>query len=128
MLALLCAYGAAADTTVGMTGAGTFRMEQVYVNVPELDVYFYALDGGRQPPIPRSRCRRPVLSWHWGDRRLEVRSVAVASDPICYILALDNSADLPAADFYTMLGGVRKLINAMDADDQLMLYTTAGAA
>ena len=45
MLALLCAFGAAADTTVGMTGAGTFRMEQAYVNVPELDVYFYALDG-----------------------------------------------------------------------------------
>ena len=44
MLALLCAFGAAADTTVGMTGAGTFRMEQAYVNVPELDVYFYALD------------------------------------------------------------------------------------
>ena len=38
MLALLCAFGAAADTTVGMTGAGTFRMEQAYVNVPELDV------------------------------------------------------------------------------------------
>ena len=49
MLTLLCAFGAAADTTVGMTGAGTFRMEQAYVNVPELDVYFYALDGDGNP-------------------------------------------------------------------------------
>ena len=127
MLALLCAYGAAADTTVGMTGAGTFRMEQVYVNVPELDVYFYALDGDGNPYSSiKVQAAGPELTL--GDRRLEVRSVAVASDPICYILALDNSADLPAAVFYTMLGGVRKLINAMDADDQLMLYTTAGAA
>lgn len=127
MLALLCAFGAAADTTVGMTGAGTFRMEQVYVNVPELDVYFYALDGDGNPYSSiKVQAAGPELTL--GDRRLEVRSVAVASDPICYILALDNSADLPAADFYTMLGGVRKLINAMDADDQLMLYTTAGAA
>ena len=127
MLVLLCAFGAAADTTVGMTGAGTFRMEQVYVNVPELDVYFYALDGDGNPYSSiKVQAAGPELTL--GDRRLEVRSVAVASDPICYILALDNSADLPAADFYTMLGGVRKLINAMDADDQLMLYTTAGAA
>ena len=27
-LAALCAFGAAADTTVGVTGAGTFKMEQ----------------------------------------------------------------------------------------------------
>ena len=121
MLALLCAFGAAADTTVGMTGAGTFRMEQAYVNVPELDVYFYALDGDGNPYSSiKVQAAGPELTL--GDRRLEVRSVAVASDPICYILALDNSADLPAADFNTMLGGVRKLVNAMDADDQLMLY------
>lgn len=127
MLALLCAFGAAADTTVGMTGAGTFRMEQAYVNVPELDVYFYALDGDGNPYSSiKVQAAGPELTL--GDRRLEVRSVAVASDPICYILALDNSADLPAADFNTMLGGVRKLVNAIDADDQLMLYTTAGTA
>ena len=95
MLALLCAYGAAADTTVGMTGAGTFRMEQVYVNVPELDVYFYALDGDGNPYSSiKVQAAGPELTL--GDRRLEVRSVAVASDPICYILALDNSADLPS--------------------------------
>ena len=45
LLAALGAFGAAAETTVGMSGAGSFKMEQVYVNVPELDVYFYALDG-----------------------------------------------------------------------------------
>ena len=51
-LTLLCAFGAAADTTVGVTGAGTFKMEQTYVNVPELDVYFYALDGNGNPYSP----------------------------------------------------------------------------
>ena len=126
LLAVLCAFGAAADTTVGVTGAGTFKMEQAYVNVPELDVYFYALDAdGNSYSSIKVQAAGPELTL--GDRKLEVRSVAVASDPICYIVALDNSADLSASDFYTMLGGVRKLVNAMGDDDQLMLYTTAGA-
>ncbi|WP_455501773.1 FHA domain-containing protein [Gemmiger sp.] len=125
LLAVLCAFGAAADTTVGVTGAGTFKMEQAYVNVPELDVYFYALDAdGNSYSSIKVQAAGPELTL--GDRKLEVRSVAVANDPICYIVALDNSADLNASEFYTMLGGVRKLVNAMGDGDQLMLYTTAG--
>lgn len=127
VLALLCAFGAAADTTVGVTGAGTFKMEQSYVNVPELDVYFYALDADGNPYSPvKVQAAGPELTL--GDRKLEVRSVAMAADPICYILALDNSDALDPADFYTMLGGVRKLVAAMGESDQLMLYTTAGEA
>ena len=126
LLAALGAFGAAAETTVGMSGAGSFKMEQVYVNVPELDVYFYALDGDGNSYSPiKVQAAGPELTL--GDRRLEVRSVAAASDPICYILALDNSKNIAPSEFYTMLGGVRKLINAMGDDDQLMLYTTAGS-
>ena len=126
LLAALGAFGAAAETTVGMSGAGSFKMEQVYVNVPELDVYFYALDGDGNSYSPiKVQAAGPELTL--GDRRLEVRSVAAASDPICYILALDNSKSIAPSEFYTMLGGVRKLINAMGDDDQLMLYTTAGS-
>lgn len=125
VLAVLGAFGAAADTTVGVTGAGTFKMEQTYVNVPELDVYFYALDGDGNPYSPvKVQAAGPELTL--GDRKLEVRSVAVASDPICYIIALDNSELIAPADFYTMLGGVRKLVASMNEGDQLMLYTTAG--
>ena len=127
LLAVLCAFGAAADTTVGVTGAGTFRMEQAYVNVPELDVYFYALAAdGTSYSAMQVQAAGPELTL--GDRRLDVYSVAASSDPICYIVALDNSANLDAADFYTMIGGVRKLVAAMGEADQLMLYTTAGAA
>ena len=126
LLAALGAFGAAAETTVGMSGAGSFKMEQVYVNVPELDVYFYALDGDGNSYSPiKVQAAGPELTL--GDRRLEVRSVAAASDPICYILALDNSKSIAPSEFYTMLVGVRKLINAMGDDDQLMLYTTAGS-
>ena len=118
LLAALGAFGAAAETTVGMSGAGSFKMEQVYVNVPELDVYFYALDGDGNSYSPiKVQAAGPELTL--GDRRLEVRSVAAASDPICYILALDNSKSIAPSEFYTMLGGVRKLINAMGDDDQL---------
>ena len=125
-LAALCAFGAAADTTVGVTGAGTFKMEQAYVNVPELDVYFYALNGDGDPYSSiQVQAAGPELTL--GDRKLEVRSVGVANDPICYIVALDNSSGISTADFYTMLGGVRKLIAVMGENDQLMLYTTAGA-
>ncbi len=126
LLAALGAFGAAAETTVGMSGAGSFKMEQVYVNVPELDVYFYALDGDGNSYSPiKVQAAGPELTL--GDRRLEVHSVAAASDPICYILALDNSKSIAPSEFYVMLGGVRKLINAMGDDDQLMLYTTAGS-
>jgi len=125
-LAALCAFGAAADTTVGVTGAGTFKMEQAYVNVPELDVYFYALNGDGDPYSSiQVQAAGPELTL--GDRKLEVRSVGIANDPICYIVALDNSSGISTADFYTMLGGVRKLIAVMGENDQLMLYTTAGA-
>lgn len=124
--AALCAFGAAADTTVGMTGSATFKMEQAYVNVPELDVYFYALDGdGNSYSSIKVQAAGPELTL--GDRKLEVRSVAVANDPICYILALDNSSEVSAADFSTMIGGVRKLVADMGESDQLVLYTTAGA-
>ncbi len=124
-LAALCAFGAAADTTVGVTGAGTFKMEQAYVNVPELDVYFYALNGDGDPYSSiQVQAAGPELTL--GDRKLEVRSVGIANDPICYIVALDNSSGISTADFYTMLGGVRKLIAVMGENDQLMLYTTAG--
>ena len=126
LLAALGAFGAAAETTVGMSGAGSFKMEQVYVNVPELDVYFYALDGDGNSYSPiKVQAAGPELTL--GDRRLEVRSVAAASDPICYILALDNSKSIAPSEFYTMLGGVRKLINAMGDDDQLMLYRVRAA-
>ena len=125
VLALLCAFGAAAETTVGVSGAGTFKMEQTYVNVPELDVYFYALDGSGAPySAMQVQAEGPELTL--GDRKLEVRSVGVASGPICYILAVDNSDTVAPADFYTMLGGVRKLVAALNDGDQLMLYTTAG--
>ncbi len=80
LLAALGAFGAAAETTVGMSGAGSFKMEQVYVNVPELDVYFYALDGDGNSYSPiKVQAAGPELTL--GDRRLEVRSVAAASDP-----------------------------------------------
>ena len=114
LLAALGAFGAAAETTVGMSGAGSFKMEQVYVNVPELDVYFYALDGDGNSYSPiKVQAAGPELTL--GDRRLEVRSVAAASDPICYILALDNSKSIAPSEFYTMLGGVRKLILSLFA-------------
>mgnify|MGYP000470623829 CR=1 FL=1 len=127
-LALWCTLGVSAeDTTTTASGtAGSFQLEQVYVNAPELDVYFYALDGDGNSYSPiKVQAAGPELTL--GDRRLEVRSVAAASDPICYILALDNSKSIAPSEFYTMLGGVRKLINAMGDDDQLMLYTTAGS-
>ena len=41
-LALWCTLGVSAeDTTTTASGtAGSFQLEQVYVNAPELDVYF----------------------------------------------------------------------------------------
>ena len=44
VLCLLTAPAPRADTTTMTGGAGAFRLEQAYVNVPDMNVFFYAQD------------------------------------------------------------------------------------
>ena len=102
-LALWCTLGVSAeDTTTTASGtAGSFQLEQVYVNAPELDVYFYATDANGEsysPIVVQAQGVEATL----GDRKLDTGMIGVAEDPICYIIALDNSTSIDAEDFHKM--------------------------
>ena len=81
-LALWCTLGVSAeDTTTTASGtAGSFQLEQVYVNAPELDVYFYATDANGEsysPIVVQAQGVEATL----GDRKLDTGMIGVADDP-----------------------------------------------
>ena len=127
LLALWCAPAVwAEDTTTASSGsAGSFQLEQVYVNAPELDVYFYATDadGNSYSPIV---VQAQEVEATLGDRKLDTGMIGVADDPICYIIALDNSSSIDAEDFHKMRTAIWKLAQTKQEKDQIMVYTLAG--
>ena len=128
-LALWCTPGVSAeDTTTTASGtAGSFQLEQVYVNAPELDVYFYATDANGEsysPIVVQAQGVEATL----GDRKLDTGMIGVAEDPICYIIALDNSTSIDAEDFHKMRTAIWKLAQTKQDKDQIMVYTLAGGA
>ena len=128
-LALWCTLGVSAeDTTTTASGtAGSFQLEQVYVNAPELDVYFYATDANGEsysPIVVQAQGVEATL----GDRKLDTGMIGVAEDPICYIIALDNSTSIDAEDFHKMRTAIWKLAQTKQDKDQIMVYTLAGGA
>ena len=127
LLALWCAPAVwAEDTTTASSGsAGSFQLEQVYVNAPELDVYFYATDanGDSYSPIV---VQAQEVEATLGDRKLDTGMIGVADDPICYIIALDNSSSIDAEDFHKMRTAIWKLAQTKQEKDQIMVYTLAG--
>ena len=79
-LALWCTLGVSAeDTTTTASGtAGSFQLEQVYVNAPELDVYFYATDANGvsySPIVVQAQGVEATL----GDRKLDTGLIGVAT-------------------------------------------------
>lgn len=127
LLAFWCALGVSAeDTTTTASGtAGSFQLEQVYVNAPELDVYFYATDANGDsysPIVVQAQGMEATL----GDRKLDTGMIGVADDPICYIIALDNSNSIDAENFHKMRTAIWKLAQTKQEKDQIMVYTLAG--
>lgn len=81
----LCAgfcLAVSADTTIADSGAGSFRVEQIYVNVPEMDVFFYALDadGNSYTPtvVQAAGLELTVGTAHWTPVRWGRRKVPCA--------------------------------------------------
>lgn len=119
---LLATGAAAADLT---SSVGAFRLEQVYVNVPQMNVYFYAQDGDGNSYTP-TQVRGAGLEIKIGETTVQNGSVSVASDPICYIVVVDNSDASDPEEFKQMIAAVRQLTRNKAEHDQIMLYTTAG--
>lgn len=124
-LCLAAAPGAAADTTIATSGAGNFSVEQVYVNVPEMDVYFYAADADGQSFTP-TVVQAAGLELTLGDRKLDTSTIGQATGPICYVVALDNGTEISAEDFRQMRAAIWQLIYHKNENDQIALYTLAG--
>ncbi len=125
VLCLLAGLTASAETTTANSGAGSFRVEQIYVNVPEMDVFFYALDADGNSYTPMV-VQAAGLELTVGDHSLDTSSIGQADSPICYLVALDNSADIDPADFRQMRGAIWQLIRSKNENDQIAMYTLAG--
>lgn len=124
----LCAgfcLAVSADTTIADSGAGSFRVEQIYVNVPEMDVFFYALDADGNSYTP-TVVQAAGLELTVGDRALDTSSLGQAESPLCYLVGIDNSGEIGAEDFQQMRGAVWQLIRSKRENDQIALYTLAG--
>lgn len=119
MAVLLCAPKALGTTI------GEFSIEQIYVNVPELDVFVQAMDAQGQPISP-DLVRAAGVELYLGDEKIPTGNIGMANEPICYVLAVDNSVDETTLKEYRI--ALRRLISAKGAKDQIMLYTLAGDA
>ena len=127
VLCLLTAPAPRADTTTMTGGAGAFRLEQAYVNVPDMNVFFYAQDAEGNAYTP-TMVQAAGLELTLGDHTLDASSLGQASSPVCYLVVLDNSAEIEPADFRQMGGAVWQLIRHKEPNDQIALYTLAGGA
>lgn len=127
VLCLLTAPALRADTTTMTGGAGAFRLEQAYVNVPDMNVFFYAQDAEGNAYTP-TMVQAAGLELTLGDHTLDASSLGQASSPVCYLVVLDNSAEIEPADFRQMRGAVWQLIRHKEPNDQIALYTLAGGA
>ena len=125
ILCLVCAWAACADTTAVNAGAGKFQVEQIYVNVPEMDVFFYAQDADGNSYTP-TVVQAAGLELTVGDHALDTGSVGQAESSLCYLVGIDNSSEMDAADFRQLRGAVWQLIRDKRPNDQIALYTLAG--
>lgn len=127
--ALLLPAALPAHALSGLEAAGagisSFNIEQVYVNVPEMDVFFYVLDGEGNSVDPRLvRAAGPQL--RLGDTVIDTGNIQRANEPICYIFALDNSDRVAATTLAAYRRAITALAREKDERDQIMLYTVAG--
>ncbi len=124
--ALLFPAAPAAAALAGLdNGISSFSIEQVYVNVPEMDLFFYVLDAQGESIEPRVvKAAEPQLQL--GDRMLDASSIQRAGEPICYIIVLDNSDRVEPATLTAYKRAVEALCERKGERDQILLYTLAG--
>ena len=122
-LALLLALTGWLGCAKAADAVGTFSIEQVYVNVPEMDIFVYALDGNEEPISPMA-VQAAGVEVTLGDDQITPGNILMSNEPICYIFVLDNTVDAATLSQFRL--GVRQMIAAKGERDQIALYTTAG--
>lgn len=123
LLALLCMAPAAC--ALGVDSVRTFYIEQVYANVPALDVFVYALNSDGEPLSP-SLVNAAGVELTVGGKKVDAGTILMANEPVCYIFLLDDSASMDPAAFAAYKRAVLQTVDAMGEKDQLLLYTAAG--
>ena len=123
LLALLLALTGAPRYARAAEAVGTFSVEQVYVNVPEMDVFLYALDGNDEPISPMA-VQAAGIEVTLGDEVITPGNILMSNEPICYIFVLDNTVDARTLSQFRL--GIRQMIAEKQERDQIALYTTAG--
>lgn len=116
LLALLLAPRARA-----LTAAGNFGIEQVYVNVPEMDVFVRA-QGANGAMLSPQMVRAAGVELRLGDAVLDTGNIQQANEAICYIFVLDNYADIEPDTLLNFQNAVVQVVRRKAARDQIMLY------
>ena len=75
-----------------------FSIEQVYANLPELDIFVTAADETGQPMDP-ALVQGAGVEISIGGKRIPTGNIALANEPICYLLVVDNSDAIDPAIF-----------------------------
>lgn len=101
--------------------AGNIGIEQVYVNVPELDVFVRAQDAAGKPLSPKL-VRAAGVELRLGDTLLETGNIQTANEPICYTFVIDNSSEVDRDTFLQFRSAVIALQRQCGARDQIALY------
>ena len=102
---------------------GSFSIEQIYLNVPEMDVFLRVEDTAGSPLDP-ALVSAAGVEVRVGEEKVPTGNIIAASEPICYIVLVDNSAgEEILEDCRTAL---LSLLETKGKRDQLVLVTMAG--
>ncbi|MGN0975016.1 MAG: FHA domain-containing protein [Gemmiger sp.] len=120
LLGLLCFAPAAG--ALGVDSVSTMYIEQVYANVPEMDVFVYALNSDGESISP-ALVNAAGVELTLGDEKLDPGTVTMAGEPVCYVFLLDDSAGIPAEAFEAYKQAVLETAQSLGERDQLEVYT-----
>lgn len=104
-----------------LAAAGNISIEQVYVNVPELDVFVRAQDADGEPLSPKL-VRAAGVELRLGDTQLETGNIQTANEAVCYVFVLDNSTETDVGVFRRFKNAVIRTTSGKAARDQIALY------
>lgn len=120
---LLAAPAVRAEDTTGAIGGASFSVEQVYVNVPEVDVFFYAADPDGTPISP-TQVQAAGVELTLGDTALDTGLINTSTAPVCYLFVVDD-ARLSARTLSACRTALHGVLNRKAADDQIGLYSAS---
>lgn len=123
LCAVLCAVPALAEESTGAIGGASFRVEQAYVNVPEMDIFLYATDQTGASVSP-TMLKAAGVELKLGDRTVPTGIIGQAAEPICYLVVVDNNEKLDSETFALYKKVVRQIAKHKGENDQIVLFAS----